>query len=112
MAFIFVTVFSCVQYYHEFRWELFIVFKDIIISPFSPVNFKRFFIADILTSSKLVLTDVFSFYYFFSQGDYYSNQPNPIKLSNLLTCIVFTLPFWFRFFQCIKRFKQDPTNET
>jgi len=47
-------------------WELMLVLKDIIISPFSVVNFKRFFLADIFCSSKLMFTDLIGAYCFFS----------------------------------------------
>ena len=52
-----------------------LVLKDIIISPFSVVNFKRFFLADVLTSSKLMLTDMIGTYCFFSQHEFHNTQP-------------------------------------
>jgi len=50
--------------------EIFLVIRDIIISPFSVVNFRRFFLADIFCSSKLMFTDLIGSYCFFSQKEY------------------------------------------
>ena len=90
-----------------------LILKDIIISPFSVVNFKRFFLADILTSSKLMLTDMIGTYCFFSQREFQSITPaSTCSQTDILPYYIMVLPLWFRFWQCMKRYKDDRTNVT
>jgi hypothetical protein len=72
-------------FYRTARWELFRCLFHILISPFGTVKFKQFFLADIITSMTKPLQDV-------SYISYWNAY------------IVF-LPYHFRFWQCIRRYK-------
>lgn len=107
-----VFILLCFQPFHYFyrtaRLELLTVLWHIVISPFGIVRFKHFFMADILTSFFNPLKDVgyMGCYYFrglWLKSDIPSNAECPHLLN--YTLVIAFLPYWFRFAQCLRRYK-------
>lgn len=92
--------------YRTARMELLISLFEIAKSPFGRVRFRDFFLADVLTSMGVAFNDFgYMIYYFFSPDFYDRKRPendnNKIKVYLIIVSI---LPFWFRFWQCIRKF--------
>jgi EXS family len=87
---------------------------NIVISPFGLVRFKHFFLAAIFISMSQVLKDLGYIGCFLLSGAWrLSEEPSMDKcphLENYLLLIVF-IPYWFRFAQCFKRYKDDPKKD-
>lgn len=58
-------------FYLRSRLELVKTLGHIVISPFGPVKFKDFFLADIITSMVPTLRDFFYLIFFFASGQWY-----------------------------------------
>lgn len=96
-------------FYMRARKELLVVLINIFISPFGLVRFKHFFLADIITSFVIPLKDIgFIVSYFFSGLWLESTAPTTggILWLKWYTAIVPLLPFWFRFAQCLVRYRE------
>ena len=78
--------------YRSARYGIFKVLLNIIISPFGLVNFKYFFLADIITSLGVPLKDFVILVIAVGTWDLNVNAKNYV----LLFFIVDILPFWFR----------------
>ena len=111
----FILMFNPFRYL--FKTELMLMrntLYNILISPFGLVRFKHFFLADIFTSMVQVLRDLGYIGCFLMSGAWrQSEEPSLDKcprLENYLLLIVF-IPYWFRFAQCFKKFKDDPKKD-
>jgi hypothetical protein len=52
------------------RFEIIKVIGEILIAPFGLVRFKHFFLADVITSAKLMLSDSTAMVCFYSSGEF------------------------------------------
>ena len=96
-------------FYKRARKELLVVLWHIVISPFGLVKFKHFFLADILTSFVVPLKDVGNMVCFFASSVWLdSMSPDTKAFPGLVyyLMIVPLLPFWFRFAQCLVRYRE------
>lgn len=88
----------------------------VIVAPFSEVTFFQSFVADILTSMVRPIVDItFSFCFFFS-GEWHQENALQVKdatqsicmnswfYQNLIVPFVISLPLWWRFAQCLRRY--------
>mmetsp|Transcript_8674 Transcript_8674/g.14707 ORF Transcript_8674/g.14707 Transcript_8674/m.14707 type:complete len:281 (+) Transcript_8674:1441-2283(+) len=84
------------------RMELMKVIFMIVISPFGTVRFRDFFFADVLTSMGQTAKD---FGIIFQHITVPSSWTEDTNLSHLKTYnyVVAILPFWWRFWQCIRK---------
>ncbi len=96
-------------FYRDLRFEVLQTSFNTLISPFGPVRFKDFFLADIFTSlvkpfvdwyiiACFFSTDAWKHYEPVSEGEMAQCQP-----PNTVVAIISLMPFWFRFWQCINR---------
>jgi hypothetical protein len=91
------------------RFELFKALYNIIISPFGLVKFRHFFLADILISFVYTLKDINLAIVFFATGAWQSSDDVINKNYQgvfISYCFISILPFWFRFAQCLVRYKE------
>lgn len=79
---------------------MFRVLYNIIISPFGLVNFKYFFLADVITSMGEVLKDLCYVINGLLIWDWTHKRDN----LDWTLFIIGILPFWFRFWQCVNKF--------
>ena len=56
--------------YKTTRFEIIKIVGRIIVAPFKPVKFRDFFLADVITSAKLILIDSSATFCFYSSGEY------------------------------------------
>ena len=63
------------MFYWVPRFEILKVMWEILIAPFGLVKFRHFFMADVITSAKLMLSDSCSMICFYSSGDFKSVDP-------------------------------------
>lgn len=56
--------------YRVTRIEIIKVLGHILIAPFGPVKFRDFFLADVITSAKLMLSDATLMVCFYSSGEF------------------------------------------
>jgi hypothetical protein len=85
--------------------------RNIVMTPFVRVEFQHFFVGDILTSLVCSLQDAAYAFCFFSSSDFYSEQPSLCASSEVLRHFGYALaflPFWFRFAQSLRRYRDDP----
>ena len=96
--------FNC--FYRAARGELLYTIYQIVIAPFGSVRFRDFFFADILTSMGNPLVDFgYSFCYLFG-GEFLTRNGNISSNEGFMfywTLVFSFLPFWFRFWQCLRR---------
>jgi xenotropic and polytropic retrovirus receptor 1 len=96
-------------FYKRARKELLIVLWNILISPFGLVKFKHFFLADILTSFVIPLKDVGIMVCFFASKLWLESETadtNAFPGLVYYLMIIPVLPFWFRFAQCLVRYRE------
>jgi hypothetical protein len=79
------------------RFEIVNVLGHIIISPFGLVKFRHFFLADVITSAKLMLNDSTAMVCFYTSGEF--NSPKPINCTWQFNLNYFwnIVPSWWRF---------------
>jgi len=94
------------------RMEILRVLFDVAFSPFRPVYFRNFFMADVITSSKILLSDSCAMICFYTSGEYTSHMPLTCSWVGNANYIWGILPYWWRFWQCIRRCVDDPTLKT
>ncbi|CAF4526947.1 unnamed protein product [Rotaria sp. Silwood2] len=103
-------------FYHEARYWFLRKLARVFSSPFHPVGFTDFWLGDQLTSLELVFYDLESFFCFYG-----SNRPwwstdltSPVSYQGifctgwsefLLQTVLLMLPSWFRFAQCVRRYR-------
>ena len=62
--------------YPKVRKEICIVLGHIIVAPLGLVRFRHFFLADVITSAKLMFNDTDAMFCFYTSGEF--NSPKPI----------------------------------
>lgn len=96
--------------YRSIRFELLRTLAHIVIAPFGKVEFRHFFMADILTSLVKPLVDIrYCFCYFIltscwlrdADNGCFSSENRSLQITDL---IITMLPYWFRFAQCLNKF--------
>ncbi|RZF47136.1 hypothetical protein LSTR_LSTR005214 [Laodelphax striatellus] len=93
---------------HEARFWVLRVLLKIIASPFFYVGFADFWLADQLTSLVPVLLDLQYFVCFYITNESWMKADNATKCVDkvyMLRPIVACLPAWFRFAQCLRRYR-------
>jgi hypothetical protein len=111
-------------FYLRSRLELVKTLGHIVISPFGPVKFKDFFLADIITSMIPTLRDFIMLIFFFGSGQWYhleewakyvDPKEDEVKRNELylnwptvkiMLLAIALLPFWFRLMQCFRRYQE------
>ncbi len=100
-----------------FRTDIILLWKtflNILIAPFGLVQFRHFFLTDILTSLVQSLRDIGFIVCFFTNSFWLrSEEPSVEKcahLENYIVAISF-LPCWIRFAQCFKKYYNDPKRD-
>ena len=63
------------MFYRTPRFEIVKVLWEILISPFGLVKFRHFFLADVITSARLMLSDSTAMVCFYSSGDFRASAP-------------------------------------
>jgi len=75
ISLIIIFIIMCMLPFHVFylrsRLEVLKTLGHILISPFGPVKFKDFFLADIITSMVPTLRDFIMLTFFFASGQWY-----------------------------------------
>ena len=95
--------------YSVARFDIIKVLGHILVAPFGLVKFKHFFLADIITSAKLMLSDSTAMVCFYSTFDYHSEVPVTCSWQPNLNYVWNMIPYWWRFWQCIHRYHGDRT---
>lgn len=112
IVFLIGVMFSLMPYLHRpMRWEITKALGHIVVAPFGKVFFRTFFLADIITSTKIMLFDTTAMICFYASGEFNSDTPNSCVWQNPMEYAWAILPYWFRFWQCIRRFHDDRTNK-
>ncbi len=86
------------------RKEIVVVLGHIIIAPFGLVKFRHFFLADVITSAKLMFNDADAMVCFYSSGEFHSIRPVTCTWQYNLNYFWNIVPSWWRFWQCIHRY--------
>jgi len=69
VVFVIVIMFNPLRVlYHIVRREICVVLGHIIIAPFGLVKFRHFFLADVITSAKLMFNDTDAMVCFYTSG--------------------------------------------
>jgi len=79
------------------RMEIIFVFGNIFGAPFTPVKFRHFFLADVMTSARIMYSDATSMVCFFTVGDYNSYAPLKCIWASDLNYFWAMWPYWNRF---------------
>ena len=78
LIFLFGIMFNPFKVFHpKGRIEILRILGTIVIAPFGIVRFRHFFMADVITSSKLMLADNDAMICFYTSGDFTNTQPTP-----------------------------------
>jgi len=102
--FLFVLLNPFPFFHRHMRWELFKTLFLILVSPFSPVRFRHFFLADIVTSFGKSLQDISFSVCFFTSLDFFdSTAPICPSTKNTNYALSF-VPYHIRFWQCLRRY--------
>ena len=85
------------------------VLGSVLIAPFGEVTFLHSFVADVLTSLVRPLVDLTFSVCFFLSGDWRTPTKPSVCMSaweyhHIVVPVVLTLPLWFRFMQCLRRY--------
>lgn len=94
------------------RIEICYTLGNIIAAPFFVVKFRHFFLADVITSARLMLSDTTAMMCFYTSGEFTSSQPLTCMWATNLNYLWGMIPFWWRMLQCLRRYRDDRTNET
>ncbi|CAF1164598.1 unnamed protein product [Rotaria sordida] len=103
-------------FYREARYWFLRKLARVFSSPFHPVGFTDFWLGDQLTSLELVFFDLESFFCFYISNRAWWSTDLTSPATNhgtfctgwseiLLQTILLMLPSWFRFAQCIRRYR-------
>ncbi|XP_078033645.1 solute carrier family 53 member 1 [Augochlora pura] len=95
---------------HEARFWLLKIMGRILISPFAYVNFADFWLADQLNSMATALLDFhFLTCFYITNGNWLEAGDSTQCMSGSLIVrpIVNCLPAWFRFAQCVRRYRDS-----
>ena len=95
---------------HEARFWLLKIVGRVLISPFAYVNFADFWLADQLNSLAIALLDFhFLSCFYITNGNWLEADDTTQCMSGSLIVrpVVNCLPAWFRFAQCIRRYRDS-----
>ena len=91
-------------FYFPLRKGIAITLFHILISPFGRVEFRHFFVADVITSLAKPLGDIYLSTCYVLTDAWKENTMPSCEYSNLFLCILTGLPYVFRFLQCLNRY--------
>ncbi|XP_014487113.1 PREDICTED: xenotropic and polytropic retrovirus receptor 1 isoform X2 [Dinoponera quadriceps] len=99
-------------FHHEARLWLLKIIMRVVISPFAYVNFADFWLADQFNSLATAFVDVyFLICFYITNGDWHQQNDSKDCTSGyglfVIKPIVNCLPAWFRFAQCIRRYRDS-----
>ena len=107
----FTIMFNPLEFLHRpARYEVCFTIANIIVAPFRKVEFRHFFLADVITSSKLMLTDSSQMVCFYTSDEYHSLSPMSCMWTSNLNYFWGMVPYWWRFWQCCRRVYDDRSN--
>ncbi|XP_066592181.1 solute carrier family 53 member 1 [Prorops nasuta] len=95
---------------HEARFWLLKIIVRVIVSPFAYVNFADFWLADQLNSLTTALLDLHFLTCFYITNNDWLNAGDTSQCmsgSYIIRPIVSCLPAWFRFAQCVRRYRDS-----
>ncbi|XP_018360931.1 PREDICTED: xenotropic and polytropic retrovirus receptor 1-like [Trachymyrmex cornetzi] len=95
---------------HEARFWLLKIIGRVLISPFAYVNFADFWLADQFNSLATAFLDFhFLICFYITNGDWLkaSDTTQCMSGSLIIRPIVNCLPAWFRFAQCVRRYRDS-----
>ncbi len=98
------------MFYRTPRFEIVKVLWEILISPFGLVKFRHFFLADVITSARLMLSDSTAMVCFYSSDDFRASKPIKCSWQDNVNYVWAIIPYWWRFWQCIHRYHGDRSN--
>jgi hypothetical protein len=104
LLFAIILLFPLDMLHFKLRKELLKTFYHILISPFGKVEFRHFFIADVLTSMSKTFTDIFRSICYLSTDAWLQHQKPVCGGENFWLCVISALPYWWRFAQCLNKF--------
>ena len=91
-------------FYWPLRKAIVQVLGHIIISPFGRVEFRHFFVADVITSLAKPLGDFYKSCCYVLTSSWKDNHMPACSHDALLLAIITGVPYVFRFFQCLNRY--------
>ncbi|XP_043496961.1 xenotropic and polytropic retrovirus receptor 1 [Polistes fuscatus] len=97
-------------FHHEARFWLLKIIGRVLVSPFAYVNFADFWLADQLNSLTTALLDFqFLTCFYITNGNWFEvgNTKQCTSESLIIRPIVNCLPAWFRFAQCLRRYRDS-----
>lgn len=96
--------------YRAARIDTLIILLEVLISPFRPVRFKHFILADIITSIVNPLKDLGAVGCFYFKGLWLQSEVPTFDvcpgLQGYQYSVMF-IPFWFRFAQSLRRYHDN-----
>lgn len=97
--------------YRVARFEIIKVLGHILISPYGLVKFRDFFLADVITSARLMLSDSTSMVCFYTSKEFLiETDPVTCSWQPNLNYVWAIIPYWWRFWQCLHRYYGDRSN--
>lgn len=113
LMFLFACLNPIAMFYRSTRIQILYTLGNILIAPFGLVRFRHFFLADVITSITTPLQETMIIYCYFAGPD--QDWKNETKVNfneecvgahKLYTFLAF-LPYWFRFCQCLRKYKDS-----
>ncbi|KAL9642144.1 hypothetical protein ABK040_007149 [Willaertia magna] len=113
LVLIFIAVLPMHVFHLSARYTLLQVLGKLLITPFGEIKFKHFFVADILTSMVIPITDTsYMLCYYFSNAWSGQVQNKCPDLNKVMAPLLTFLPFFWRLLQCCRRFYDDRTQKS
>jgi len=78
------------------RIEICYTLGNILAAPFFVVKFRHFFLADVITSARLMLSDGTAMMCFYTSGEFTSPLPLTCMWATNLNYLWGMIPFWWR----------------
>ena len=104
LLFAIILLFPLDMLYFKLRKEILKTIYHIVISPFGKVEFRHFFIADVLTSMSKTFTDIFRSFCYLSTDAWLQHQKPVCDGEVFWLCVISALPYWWRLAQCLNKF--------
>ncbi|KAH9419277.1 Xenotropic and polytropic retrovirus receptor 1 [Dermatophagoides pteronyssinus] len=97
---------------HTARFWLLRVLYRLLVAPFYAVTFADFWLADQLNSLSILFGDAIFYIFFYTNVYYLNSDHNALYMPHGKTYLTFraffaALPAWFRFVQCLRRYRDD-----
>ncbi|KAL5722934.1 hypothetical protein ACHQM5_006391 [Ranunculus cassubicifolius] len=95
--------------YRSSRWFLLTCAYHCLCAPLYKVTLPDFFFADQITSQVQAIRSLEFYICYYGWGDY-KQRRNTCKSSdvyNVFNFIIVTIPYWWRFFQCVRRLYEE-----